>query len=130
MGVTINAQNQPDLLYVKSVKRMSQIILERTIHPLKRWDFTYRFTKACTDERECLKVLHGFTSKVIESRRKELLIKASEDLSHSKRKAFLDLLLLMKQENGDNVLTNNDVQEEVDTFMFEVKYKAEVRKLC
>lgn len=128
MGVTINAQDQPDMLYVRSVKRMSQIILERIIHPLKRWDFTYRFTKACRDERECLSVLHGFTRNVIENRRKKLLTQGLEKFSLNKRKAFLDLLLVLKHENGENALTNEDVQEEVDTFMFEVYSTTKVRK--
>lgn len=127
MGVIINAQNKPDILYVRCVKRISQIIVERIIHPLKRWDFTYRFTKACADERKCLKVLHSFTRKVIEDRRKELSEKGLEEFSLNKSKAFLDLLLLLKEENGENALTNDDIQEEVDTFMFEVNRKAEVQ---
>lgn len=120
MGVTINAQNQPDLLYVKSVKRMSQIIVERIINPLKKFDFTYRFTKTYADEKKCLKVLHDFTRKVIEQKKK-VLTKALEERSTNKRQAFLDLLLQLSKENTDT-LTDDDIQEEVDTFMFEVNY--------
>lgn len=120
MGVKINAQDNPQMLYVKSVKRMGQIILERVIEPLKRCNFTYQFTKSCEDEKECLKVLHRFTRDVIRRRREELKTKAPNELRQSKKQAFLDLLLQMTEKDGNYILSDDDVQEEVDTFMFEV----------
>lgn len=128
MGVTISAQEQPDVLYVKSVKRMSQIILERIIEPFKRWELTYKFTKTSADEKECLKVLHGFTKQVIKKRKQELLSKASEKSIQHKKQAFLDLLLQMTEDNGSNVFTEDEIQEEVDTFMFEVVLKIKKAK--
>lgn len=108
------------MLYVKSVKKMGQIILERIIQPLKRNNFTYQFTKTCKEEKECLKILHGFTKGVIKQRREELKTQGPKEFGVSKKQAFLDLLLQMCEENGGCVLSDDDVQEEVDTFMFEV----------
>lgn len=41
------------------------------------------------------------------------------DQGVKKRRAFLDMLLKAEDEDGNN-LSHQDIQEEVDTFMFEV----------
>lgn len=41
------------------------------------------------------------------------------DQTKKKRRAFLDMLLKTTDEDG-NKMTHQDIQEEVDTFMFEV----------
>lgn len=59
----------------------------------------------------CLKILTDFTKGVIRERQQEL-----EGSIPRGKKAFLDMLLEMKMENN---LTDEDIREEVDTFMFE-----------
>lgn len=44
------------------------------------------------------------------------------DQGARKRQAFLDMLLKTTYEDGKN-LSHEDIQEEVDTFMFEVQIK-------
>ena len=44
---------------------------------------------------------------------------SESDQGMRKRRAFLDMLLKTTDEDG-NKLTNQDIQEEVDTFMFRV----------
>ena len=74
-----------------------------------------------------MKSLHDYTDKVITERRKtlmienekETLVKQQDEVFGAKRKvALLDLLL---QSSIDGIpLNNNDIREEIDTFMFEV----------
>lgn len=52
---------------------------------------------------------------------------SDSDQGPRKRQAFLDMLLKTTYENGQN-LSHEDIQEEVDTFMFEVQIKPEKEK--
>lgn len=86
----------------------------------------------------CLHVLHSFTNSIILMRREELVrkINASEQSpsesdevgDKGKRKALLDILL--QSTIDGQPLSNEDIREEVDTFMFEVccRYTVENRK--
>lgn len=90
-----------------------------------RNDFFYSFTHLAKKEKEALKILHGFTDQVIVSRREELLqqidskaeIMDHEDVGMKKKMALLDVLLQATIDGKP--LSNQDIQEEVDTFMFE-----------
>ncbi|EFA04535.1 cytochrome P450 4C1 [Tribolium castaneum] len=124
MGTTINAQNNEESEYVTSVKEMGRIIIERAIAPQKNNEFLFRFTKDYQLQKSALKVLHNYTNNVISKRREELLkdqaSKVSEnviDMGIKKKMAFLDLLLQATVDGRP--LTNEEIREEVDTFMFE-----------
>lgn len=94
----------------------------RTFNLLLRNDVTYKLSKCARTEEKALEVMHAFTNSVIASRREELLSKqthrraSSEDVGMKKREALLDILL--QSSVDDQPLTNADIREEVDTFMF------------
>ena len=77
-------------------------------------------------ELETLKTLHGFTNQVILSRRNELAnsnnnvksVYNDDDVGIKKKTAFLDMLLQASIDGEP--LTNENIREEVDTFMFAV----------
>lgn len=93
---------------------MSALIMYRSYNPLIWNDFVYKLTSAGREHERSLKVLHQFTRDIIDKRDKEFDV---SDLRTRKRIAFLDLLLKAKHAD-DHKLSLNDIQEEVDTFMF------------
>jgi cytochrome P450 family 4 subfamily V len=97
--------------YIKQ-KRISDIIFERMISPHQWIDCIYERTSKGREHKKCLDILQGFTRKVILERDAEF-----SATSINKRAAFLDILLKVKNQDGS--LTFDDIQEEVDTFMFE-----------
>lgn len=94
----------------------------------KRIPFLFNLTSSGRQLNAALKILHDETRRVIRVRRSHMNEEAKlnpktdnndEDMFGSKRRlAFLDSLLLAQKETGR--LTDANIQEEVDTFMFEV----------
>ncbi|XP_062594490.1 cytochrome P450 4V2-like isoform X2 [Saccostrea cucullata] len=131
MGRTVDAQSNSESDYVKSVYKMTELVLQRQRTPWYWPDFLYNTIGYGKEHDKCLQILHGFTKKVIkekmesqsdESRHsmEEVLSQHSEeDMYRSKgqRLAFLDMLLC-KTEDGSH-MSMEDIREEVDTFMFE-----------
>ncbi|KAI8115393.1 Cytochrome P450 4d1 [Lucilia cuprina] len=124
MGVSVHAQTNADSEYVRAVKTISTVLHKRMFDILYRFNLTYQFTKLAREEKKALAILHGFTEKIIVQRREELLkaqdnvTETHEDDIGTKRKmAFLDILL--QSEIDGKPLSNLDIREEVDTFMFE-----------
>lgn len=97
-----------------------------------RYPIFYKYSALFKQQTAALRVLHGFTDSVIRKRRHELLaIKINNNESSSsqeeednasigikKKRAFLDLLLHATIDGKP--LTDLEIREEVDTFMFEV----------
>lgn len=100
--------------------RLSTIIYHRAYSIWKRLPFLNNLlTNDKVEQEKLLKILHGETRRVIKLRRKFLNDQQETDLLVGKnRLAFLDMLLL-SQKNGSNISDEN-IQEEVDTFMYGV----------
>ncbi|XP_050306332.1 uncharacterized protein LOC126743338 [Anthonomus grandis grandis] len=124
MGVKMGAQQKNNQEYTEAVRGMCEIFTTRNASLWQGFEFLFRFSKDYKRQQKCLKVLHDFTNNVIERRKQELEKKHSEtteeatdELGRKRRKAFLDLLLESKDENGQP-FSQEDIREEVDTFMF------------
>ncbi|CAL8331176.1 unnamed protein product [Lota lota] len=123
MGKKMYAQSNSESDYVHSVYKMSDIITRRQRMPWFWWDLSYNLFGEGLEHNRRLKTLHAVTSNVIHERADHLSLEEGDTDSVSekgtkKRRAFLDMLLNTVDEGG-NKLTHKDIQEEVDTFMFE-----------
>ena len=108
--------------------RVTKILSKRFINVWHRIDWIFRLTAPKEYKRlnESIKLMHDFTENIIMERRQSLEqsinvetpAEAEEDeFGLKKRMALLDVLL---QSTIDGMpLTNEDIREEVDTFMFE-----------
>ncbi|XP_045904160.1 cytochrome P450 4V2 [Micropterus dolomieu] len=120
MGKKIYAQSNSDSIYVKSVYKMSDILSRRQRTPWFWSDFVYNYFGDGREHDKILEILHSFTYNVIRERAEKISYTESEsDSDHGakKRHAFLDMLLKTTDEDG-NRMSHQDIQEEVDTFMF------------
>ncbi len=114
MGQCINAQTNAKSEYVTAIHKISNILYERINAPWFWNDFFYFRTSTGVEYKKNLKILHDFTKKVIKER--EIEYRESNFVSNV-RPAFLDILF--KAKINDLTITASDLQEEVDTFMFE-----------
>lgn len=114
MGVSLNAQ-QNDSEYIKNLKELTHFVAERFFSPLKACDILYRLTSNYHKKEKRLKVVHEFTKKIIAQRKEERKVQVKE----RERPAFLDLLLKLNEEEN-NLLSDVELQDEVNTFMFAV----------
>jgi cytochrome P450 len=128
MGRSIDAQANSDTEYVRAVYASSDIVFKRQSFPWLWSDWFFALTPLGRRWRHCLTVLHGFTKSVIQERKAEIIAaekklqeeKTTEDpddVGMKKRMAFLDLLI--QESKGGTVLSDEDIRQEVDTFMFE-----------
>jgi cytochrome P450 len=113
MGQCVNAQLQSESEYVVAVHRINDIIQRRQKQPWVWNNFLFNLIGDGKEHQWALNVLHSFTRKVIAERREEFL---KDSITSSERLAFLDQLLMMEQKGE---ITLEEIQYEVDTFMFE-----------
>ncbi|KAF2900105.1 hypothetical protein ILUMI_06080 [Ignelater luminosus] len=126
MGVTVNAMSDRNSEYVQAVYGISEVVYKRNITPWMHPDLTFYMSPLGRRFQHYLSILHGFTNKVIRGRKVALKEKKANEqeqteddifLGKKKRKAFLDLLIISSQDG--KLLTDTEIREEVDTFMFE-----------
>lgn len=102
---------------------MCRIIQNRFFSITKRFDPLFRFTSDYQSQKKALNVLLPFNDKVITERKLflENNQNSNENLEHDgiykKKMAFLDTLLTATVDGKP--LTNEQIGEEVSTFMFE-----------
>ncbi|XP_073841209.1 cytochrome P450 4d8-like [Musca autumnalis] len=131
MGTNVKAQTGGTKQYTKAVKEMTNMLgwrfLQVHLHNEIIFSILQPIKKFKTKRYLC--IMHEFTHNVIKTRRNALETSMKDsilstngkeeynDLGTKKRMALLDVLL--QSSIDGQPLTNEDIREEVDTFMFE-----------
>ncbi|KAL0269410.1 UNVERIFIED_CONTAM: hypothetical protein PYX00_007153 [Menopon gallinae] len=118
MGKCVNAQKNEDHKYVKAVDGINTILQRRFITPWLKPDFIFSRCHLGRKQVEYVKTINDFVDNVIADRKRSMRLNNMNELPDKKRKhkAFLELILAAA-ERGD-MLTDNEIRDEVNTFMF------------
>ena len=103
-------------VYIKAVYDLVDLISRRFLNLFYRMDWFYRLTSDGKKFKEACSIVHKHSEKVIMERREALA--REETTRKTKRMDFLDTLLTAVDAEG-NGLTDREIRDEADTFMFE-----------
>ncbi|CAJ0590252.1 unnamed protein product [Cylicocyclus nassatus] len=113
MGVNIRAQIGHNKEYVESVRELCQLLWDRERLPWLWPELFWILSGRAARCERALGIVKGFTRAVITKRKEQRKLQRRDP---NRKPAFLDLLLDMQE---SNCLSDNDIGDEVDTFMFE-----------
>nr|XP_012230588.1 PREDICTED: cytochrome P450 4C1-like [Linepithema humile] len=132
MGISMKDMGEFQQQYREAVHETNQIIVARLARPWLYPDVIFALSSLGRRQAKNLKILHGFTEKIIAERKQfhkstdgQYLkqfhndsVNDDEDIIGARRKrlALLDLLIAASY---NNKMSDLDIREEVDTFMFE-----------
>ncbi|XP_026845680.1 cytochrome P450 4d8 [Drosophila persimilis] len=127
MGTKIHAQAAESTPYAEAVNECTALLSWRFISVYLQVELLFTLTHPYMKWRQTqlIRTMHDFTTKVIEERRRtleeqqgsKLSPSPDDDVGRKRRMALLDVLLLATVDGRP--LTNDEIREEVDTFMFE-----------
>ncbi|XP_017070067.2 LOW QUALITY PROTEIN: probable cytochrome P450 4d21 [Drosophila eugracilis] len=129
MGIQVNAQSDPNCPYTKALKSVVYIESNRLASVSQRYDWLFPIAAPFVYRRlqRDIRLMQDFTDKVIRERRAILeqskadgsyrpIIMGDEETGKKSKMALLDILLQATVDNKP--LTNKDIREEVDVFIF------------
>lgn len=109
--------------YVSAIVQLCDLVGQRQHNILHHWDWIYWKTQQGKLFKQTLNIVHRFSRDVVQKRR--ALLKAQREIvtqcevapTSQRRKDFVDILLLTRDEDGQG-LTDEEIQAEANTFMF------------
>ena len=114
--------------YVRAVCDMLLLVTERFLNPIYHVDWIYFLTPSGRKMKRYCQFVHRRSESIIRERKKALLLDKAKSIDHpvvfekasQQRKYldFLDILLTATDEDG-NGLTDLEIRDEADTFLFE-----------
>lgn len=119
MGVQMGTQHARKSEYCDTINNMVHVCQQKQILPWLQNEFLFKASPLKKIYDEALHSLHTFTKTVISEKRKKYEVSQQNAENIPKgRESFLDLLISATLPDGSK-LKDSDIQEEVDTFMFE-----------
>ncbi|XP_071570996.1 cytochrome P450 4C1-like isoform X2 [Temnothorax nylanderi] len=133
MGTSLWGLGDFQQQYREAVHQMGEFLAYRLFRQWLHSDWIFSLTSKGREQKKMLKILHGFTKRIIAERKLyhdrtngQYLKSFDNDTSakrddaepvgiQRKRLAMLDLLIAASR---DGLMTDSDIREEVDTFMF------------
>lgn len=100
--------------YIQSVYDVSELIVQRIVNPIHHFSFIYQFTANGKKFQKACDKIHQHSELIIQERKRVM----KTETKGSRNTDFLDILLTAKDSEGIG-LTDQEVRDEVDTFMFE-----------
>nr|XP_014280689.2 cytochrome P450 4C1-like [Halyomorpha halys] len=123
MGVQLSSRDEEQNEYIKSTKIIAYGVVKRYLRVWQYPEFIFRLCDAGKRFFKCIDIIHNFDKKVIRQRKR--LFKAEKTgceynkiTKNDQRKVFLDTLLDLDESNP-GLFTEDDILEEVHTFMVE-----------
>ncbi|CAL7940657.1 unnamed protein product [Xylocopa violacea] len=133
MGVSLkDKEKEFQLKYRSAVSQMAQFPIYRVTKPWYGFDTTFNHSPAGWKHNKLLKILHGFTSKIINERKQyhkqtnyryitgfdDKPYKMENDIEDGGRKKRLAMLDLLIAAHRNNQIDDVGIRDEVETFMF------------
>ncbi|XP_070390542.1 cytochrome P450 4C1-like [Dermacentor albipictus] len=119
MGIQLGAQGTSQHNYFKNLHTLLNCGMERLSKPWLWWNTAYNLSRQKRKFTRAAKDLNNFVNEVIR-KRKEILRQEKngdkKDQTYKYSKAFLDVLL--RHHLQDSTLSEDDIMEEVNTFLF------------
>ncbi|XP_066280201.1 cytochrome P450 4B1-like [Branchiostoma lanceolatum] len=105
--------------YIAAVYGLADLTMKRGRTISHRIDLIYAMSSDGKKYRKACKLVHEYAERIIAERKEALMQRDGEERANRKKYLdFLDILLEAKDEDG-NGLTDTEIRDEVDTFMFE-----------
>ncbi len=106
--------------YVQACSKLVYLVTDRVVNPLYMIDSIYWYTPHGKKTKELCQLVHNHAETVILERRQALTDNSETKSPRTKRSYldFLDILLIAKDEEGRG-MSDLEIRNEVDTFMFE-----------
>ncbi|XP_043488265.1 cytochrome P450 4C1-like [Polistes fuscatus] len=122
MGVNIHAQESSNTDYINHLKIVTSGIIYRVGHPWLISDWMFAMTRIGKQYFKSIEYMRCFSRELIKKRKEARRFKTisdnkTNDFDIKKRKAFLDLLLDINEKDS-NSMSDENLREHVDTFIF------------